>query len=49
MFLEFFGTIAGEILLLFNNSLRTTKETQHIIITKISLLTLFEVIIAIYP
>jgi hypothetical protein len=35
-------------LLLFNNSFRTAKETQHFTITKISLLTLFKEIIPVY-
>jgi hypothetical protein len=36
-------------LLLFNNSVRTAKKTEHFTITKISLLTLFKEIIAVYP
>jgi hypothetical protein len=35
-------------LLLFNNSVRTAKKTQHFTITKISLLTLFKEIISVY-
>jgi hypothetical protein len=35
-------------LLLFNNSVRTAKKTQHFTIAKISLLMLFKEIIAVY-
>jgi hypothetical protein len=35
-------------LLLFNTSVRTAKKTQHFTISKISLLTLFKEIIAVY-
>jgi hypothetical protein len=35
-------------LILFNNSGRTAKKTQHFTITKISLLTQFKEIIAVY-
>jgi hypothetical protein len=37
-----------EILLFFNNSVRTAKKTQNFAITKINLLTLFKEIIAVY-
>jgi hypothetical protein len=35
-------------LVLFNNSVRTAKKTQHFTITKLNLLILFEEIIAVY-
>jgi hypothetical protein len=40
--------VAPPALLLFNNSVRTAKKTQLFTITKISLLTLFKEIIAVY-
>jgi hypothetical protein len=40
---------AGGTLLLFNNSVNTAKETLHFTITKISFLTLFKEITAVYP
>jgi hypothetical protein len=46
-FLESPRSSTAGTLLLFNNSVRTAKKTQHFI-TKISLLTLFKEIIAVY-
>jgi hypothetical protein len=40
--------IQRAVTLVFNNSARTAKKTQHFIITKINWLTLFKEIIAVY-